>query len=202
VVVGRVQQSSARWQGSRIITEVQVKVATPILGQSQAGSTLTLQVPGGRVGDLAQVIQGTPRFEQGQDVLLFLERHPRSGALRPVGLSQGRFSVYQGQDSKLWVSQQLEGLSLAEPAGEDAKGRTVARMAEHADQGVAPMPLDELVRGVAQTAVRLEVPVRAEIKQALGADLKGSFDFGAALKGLDIKNSPRLQQPGPTPKTF
>lgn len=200
VVVGRVLGSNARWEGSRIMTEVQVQVATPILGQSQPGQTLTLQTPGGRVGDLAQVIQGTPSFQEGQEVLLFLERNRRSGALRTVGLAQGKFTLYRDPQDQLWVRQQLEGLTLAEPAQKDDRGRTVARLAQDAHQGIEPMALEEMVRQVAQTARRLELRVRPELQQALGDDLRGRYDFKKALQALDPPTPGALQPQVPQPQ--
>ena len=57
------------------------------------GKQIEIAVPGGRIGRLGQLVPGAPKFDVGQEVVLLLERQPKSGRLIPVGLSQGRYVV-------------------------------------------------------------------------------------------------------------
>jgi hypothetical protein len=203
VVLGRVTASASRWEGTRIITEADIQVAAPIIGQAQAREVIKVQSPGGRVGDLAQVVQGAPQLVPGQDALLFLERNQRSGALRVVGLSQGHFAVAAGPDARLWATQRAAGLTMASPLSKDDKGRTVAAFDE-AQGGIAPLALDDLLAEVAQSARRLEIPLRPEVAGALGEDLKGRFDAPAALRRLELAPAAPARpspQPGPPQNT-
>lgn len=56
--------------------------------------TLTLRLPGGRIGELAWWIPGTPVFSPGQEVVLMLSVHPgRSGQFRLTELGLSRFDL-------------------------------------------------------------------------------------------------------------
>ncbi len=65
-----------------------------------------VEVEGGRVGDRSMVIAGSPRFEIGEEVLLFLMRAP-GGRYHVVEMSQGKYGVERDAEGKAWVAGQL-----------------------------------------------------------------------------------------------
>lgn len=178
VVVGRVEARQSRWEGGRIVTDVGVRVALPIYGSSAQGERLQFQTLGGRVGDLAQVVSGSPSFSVGEEVVLFLARSKADRPLQVVGFSQGRFSLVEGQDGRLWGVQDLGGVELAIPEAQGVGGKAVARLAEGEAEVSQGLPLEVLVKQVVVTLDKLGLPARPEVRERLGADLSvGSYDF-------------------------
>ncbi|MCB9729175.1 MAG: hypothetical protein H6744_18985 [Deltaproteobacteria bacterium] len=102
----------------------------------------TLRLPGGEGADgMAMRIPGMPAFQQGEDVVLFLERIPNGGFI-PCGLGQGVWRVHLDALGRPWVTQSLDGAHLMR---RDAQGRL---------RGVEPLlltsarPLEALVADV------------------------------------------------------
>ena len=65
-------------------------------------SSVTIEQPGGTLGDLALGIPGTPEFAVGENVILFLKRQ-RGGTFATAGGKQGKFTarVQPGGDTTL-----------------------------------------------------------------------------------------------------
>lgn len=120
VVDARVTRTLPRYQGSQIVTEVEVVVRAAGKGSARAGEVLTFVVLGGTVGDVVMRVEGAPRLAPGDEAVLFLGRHS-SGALTTVGLSQGVLPI-----------RDAGGIRQAHPGGaglvlvrRDASGRPV-----------------------------------------------------------------------------
>ena len=181
IVVGQVSSLSSRWEGKRIVTEIKVRVAVPIMGRHDKGAELVVTVLGGRVGDLAQRVPGVTHFKRGEQVLLFLSRAKASTALRVVGLAQGKYNIVRGPDEKLWAARDLSELSLAAVVKEGDK--KVARITEEAAEDLGAMPLSRLLSEVVEGMREVAVPVRSELFESFGEDLSKDLD----LPGLDIR---------------
>ena len=72
-------------------------VVTLRVGQSLkafAPQHLNVGIPGGEYGNVRRTVFGAPNFFLGERVLLFL-RHRPDGSLAPVGLSLGKYTVFQ-----------------------------------------------------------------------------------------------------------
>ena len=93
IVRGSVVSQVSRWnaQHTRIFTFTTVAVAESLKGH--AASTLTIQQPGGAIGDLHALVPGTVIFHPATQYVLFLEPGPR-GRYLPVGMAQGAYRVY------------------------------------------------------------------------------------------------------------
>ena len=93
VVRGRVETVEVVWNDrvTMPITRVRLDVIETIEGEAGA-RRITLTVPGGERDGVALDYLGRPRFEPGEEVVLFLQRRP-TGAFLPVGLAQGRLEV-------------------------------------------------------------------------------------------------------------
>ncbi len=129
VVRGTVIGMSSRWVGTRIVTDVEIAVTSAWKGAP--GRTVTVTVPGGAVGDLAQRVDAAPEFTVGEDVVVFVQRAPRGKMLRVNGLAMGKYRVENGQATPASQGARLEGPPVA--VGEKL---------------VQPMTVDELERRV------------------------------------------------------
>jgi hypothetical protein len=98
IVHGRVVDVRAEWlEGRRAIdTYVTVAVATYLKGD--LGASVTLRVPGGRMGAYRSFIVGAPIFTVGDEVVLFLGSQGPS-VPHVLGLSQGVYRVRTDRES-------------------------------------------------------------------------------------------------------
>ena len=108
VVHGKVVSAESSWQDGRIVTRSTLRIDETLKGKHAAKlQVLTL---GGAVGDLAQNVPGEAALAPGEEVVLFLVK--TSGALRVLGLAQGKFHVAADGTA----AQDLAGLDGAGPA--------------------------------------------------------------------------------------
>lgn len=92
IVKGRVEEVKTRQASDRrfVTTVVTVSVVSQFKGAEV--SSITIDQPGGSMGDVVQGVPGLPEFSAGEDVIVFLKRQ-RSGAYSIVGGKQGKFSA-------------------------------------------------------------------------------------------------------------
>jgi hypothetical protein len=92
IIKGRVEDLKTRQLSDRrsITTIVTVSIERQFKGAKV--SSVTIEQPGGSVGDIAQGVPGLPEFSSGEDVILFLKRQ-RGGAFEIVGGKQGKFTA-------------------------------------------------------------------------------------------------------------
>jgi hypothetical protein len=113
--------------GRRVVTDVEIAVASAWKGAP--GETVHLVIPGGTTASLGMAVDGAPRFEEGEDVVVFLGRN---GAFWQVmGLAMGKYRVVGPEALPAFASEDVLPRALA--AGERAAG---------------PMPVAELERRV------------------------------------------------------
>lgn len=113
IVHGTVRRVESRWSGDgrRIVTDVEIQVTEALKGQAgQAGSTVLVTQPGGRVGDIGQRVSGLASFSPGEEVVVFLERRG-TRAFRLSGMAQGKYQVQRSEGGK-------SALAVPEPTGD------------------------------------------------------------------------------------
>ena len=119
-----------------IVTYVTVDVTQQLKGSLR--ESLTFVVPGGQVGHYERIVVGAPRFEPGDEVVLFLTaRGPTVPYL--FGLSQGVYRVSRATGRALVTPPAV----LAREADGAASGRVV-----RGDPARRPLGLDEFARHV------------------------------------------------------
>lgn len=103
VIEARVTQTWSQWDEAhtRIYTYTRLTVTRSLKG-SQA-STVLVKQPGGKVGNIREVVYGVRHFRTGEDAFLFLEPDP-DGTFRVVGLVQGNFLVYKNSAGETKVT--------------------------------------------------------------------------------------------------
>ena len=92
VVHGRCVRTWAAWDSERrfIWTHSEIQVLDRWKGA--AGATVVVSELGGVVGEMGLAVDGMPRYEPGEEVVLFLYRVP-NGYWRTRGLGQGKYEV-------------------------------------------------------------------------------------------------------------
>jgi hypothetical protein len=99
IIMGRVEELKTRQVSDRrsMTTIVTVSIERQFKGPKV--SSVTIEQPGGSVGDIAQGVPGLPKFSSGEDVILFLKRQP-GGAFNIVGGKEGKFTAKTQPGSK------------------------------------------------------------------------------------------------------
>lgn len=97
VIAGRIGEKSVHDQENRPVTDYPVTVLEVLKGRVPE-TQLTLRIPGGiRADGSGLYLYGAPKFEPGEEALLFLARAP-DGSYRPVQWSLGVF--HRGRDGQ------------------------------------------------------------------------------------------------------
>jgi hypothetical protein len=109
--------------------------------KGRAGTVLRVSEPGGVVGGAGMAVEGVPRFEPGEEVVVFLYRTPL-GLLRVRGAGQGKFTVLTNPSTnEKSVRTNVAGLTLVEAA-------------RPLGQGISPQGLNGLEFNRFRTLVR------------------------------------------------
>jgi len=149
VVRGVVVATASRYEDApgshRIVTDVTVRVSERVVGR-ESGPDVVVTTLGGVVERHGQVVPGSPRFQVGEEVVVFLHP-PRVTSVGPrravVGLAQGVFHVTRASPAARAVARQsLRGIAFP-------KGDVV-------DPG--DVDLDDLLRAVRSEAAAPQGP--------------------------------------------
>jgi hypothetical protein len=81
--------AQSRWENGQIWTVTTFDVLETMKGTLPR--QITVRLPGGRVGHLTAIVDGTPKFNAADEVVVFLERIP--GGLKVEPAPGGGFSV-------------------------------------------------------------------------------------------------------------
>lgn len=87
--------------------------------KGNGGATVTVRELGGITQDTARWIDGTPRYREGEEVVVFLRQHPEhANDFRTYGMAQGHFTVLRGvPGTPSVVIRDLEGIAFARFGG-------------------------------------------------------------------------------------
>jgi hypothetical protein len=95
-----------------IWTHYEIQVADELKGT--ANGAIVVSEPGGTVDETELQVVGTPKYEVGEEVVLFAEETPL-GLLRTCGWGQGKFRVSRARETgKLTVQPAAKGIQLVE----------------------------------------------------------------------------------------
>jgi len=161
VVEGRVAAVDVRWDADRTCIHTWATISVERTHKGANAASIQVKVPGGRVGDDELRVEGTAKFEAGEECFLFLWKD-RAGDWLVLGEGQGKFRITQ--DAKTGVrtaENSVKGLCLV--AREDPKTVTGTRVA-----GPDPRKADCLARD------DLAAVVAASVEAARKASTGGS----------------------------
>src|SRR5260370_36693537 len=85
----RCSSGQSRWENGQIWTVTSFDVLETMKGTLPA--RITVRLPGGRLGHFTAIVDGTPKFNAAEEVVVFLERIP--GGLKVEPAPGGGFSV-------------------------------------------------------------------------------------------------------------
>ena len=137
IVHGTVLRSWSGWDRARqfIWTHYELRVSDTMKGLPSI--RLVVSEPGGIIGETAMQIAGAPRYEDGEEVVLFLNRTP-IGYLRSCGWGQGKFGVSSlGGGAGLVVRSAVSGVSFVEAPGGQPAGLKQAQTPVGSFSGLA-----------------------------------------------------------------
>jgi len=122
VVHGRVSSVRVAWDAERenIWTYYEIVLDEALKGSP--GRTVEIQEPGGELDGMRMEIVGTPRYELGEEVVVFAS--PTPAGLRTCGWGQGRF-VVAGEPGQRRVCNDLGDVQLTAPS-KTGRQRTAA----------------------------------------------------------------------------
>lgn len=92
IVQARVTQEYSQWdaQMKLVFTYVNIQVEDPLKGDGRRN--VVIRQLGGRVGAMNMSVVGMPKFNVGDEVIVFLKNNPE-GTYHVVGLSQGKYDI-------------------------------------------------------------------------------------------------------------
>jgi PKD repeat protein len=127
IVEATVVSSTPVDRGGAIWTETVVSVTRTLKGN--VPQTITIQEPGGELGDRITMIYGTPEFAPGERVLLFVSPDKQRGGYRVVDLFVGKFSAGEMVNGRrLWLrDDEGQDVNLLDGDLRPVHGRNVQR---------------------------------------------------------------------------
>ncbi len=92
IVTGKVAKQKSSWNKNktRIYTEATLQVDEYVKGNSN-GNSVIVTYPGGEVGDVGELYTHMPRFDNNEDVLVFLKKDEKGEG----------YKVFKGEDGKI-----------------------------------------------------------------------------------------------------
>jgi hypothetical protein len=151
IVTGKVMELSTGLDASKgvVFTYVRLRIETVLKGQISE-SEVVLKDLGGETSELGTMIFGMPKFEEGQDVFLYLNTWP-DGSLRVHQGFLGKFNVTRNSSTgRVEVARQDEGSNVELMA---TSGNGVA---DRSDLEAYKARISSLVEANAESAARFE----------------------------------------------
>lgn len=162
IVLGHVASQESRWNRARtrIMTYTTVTLDQALKGQPPA--TLTVEQPGGTVGNFHVRVPGTALFRpQAQYVLFLQSANARPGMYRVVGMVQGAFRVFRGGSP-------LERRVIL-PLGGLSTGMQSQMLGQAAPLGEFNAQISKAVAAPVVLPHGMSIPAKIESTQFLGA---------------------------------
>jgi len=110
IIYGRIRSTYSQWEGKNIFTYSSIQVYESPKGWSER--TVIVKQTGGKVGDIGLEVDGTPKLNRGEDVVLFLVQW--QGHLWIHSIVLGKFSVVR-EEGDLVAYNDLNNVGLIDP---------------------------------------------------------------------------------------
>jgi hypothetical protein len=100
VLTGKVTQQTSSWNEdrTRIYTRATIQVDEYIKGNG-ASNTVTVKYLGGEVGEIGEMYSHMPRFEEEEEVLVFLKKDVESTDFKVFDGSNGKISIVEDKQT-------------------------------------------------------------------------------------------------------
>lgn len=137
----RCASSESRWENHSIWTLTTFDVVESMKGNLPR--QIAVRLPGGRVGHLTTAVDGTPKFNPGDEAVVFLERS-RAGGFTVAGWVEGTFRVSRDpRTGKETVTQESSAFAVFDTATRAFR-----------TEGIRRMPIEEFRARIAAAIAR------------------------------------------------
>jgi hypothetical protein len=104
VAIGRVTGLESQWNQdrTRIFTVVTVEVDEYLKGGDGTTQVITIQTPGGEIGEVGELYTHVPSFRQSENIVVFLEKGKQTH-YSVSGGPQGKYSIEKDPESGLTI---------------------------------------------------------------------------------------------------
>jgi hypothetical protein len=94
IITGKVVEQNSSWNenNTRIYTQATIHVEEYIKGSNNSGSII-VSYPGGEVGEVGELYSHMPRFENNEEVLVFLKKDDKNTNYKVVNGEEGKINV-------------------------------------------------------------------------------------------------------------
>ena len=96
VLVGRVESVKGLRRGRGIVSQATLRAHRVLKGQLDLEKPITVEFPGGQVGQESLRIEDSPDYRPGEEVVAFLKKLSGSIAYDTVGAFQGKLLIRKG----------------------------------------------------------------------------------------------------------
>jgi len=143
IFTGRCLKKESAWNSTRTKIFTQVRIQTGELIKGNPGAEAVITVPGGQIGQTLYEVSDMPNFMEGEEVLVFLWKHP-SGKNLVTGALQGKLTIVQEKGTGRKI---VQGASYLTGGLNDAEVPTLQKAAPTGQQKIY---LDDLKAGIRQ----------------------------------------------------
>jgi len=94
IITGKVTQQNSSWNENqtRIYTQATIQVEEYLKGSNNSGSVI-VSYPGGEVGEVGELYSHMPRFEDNEEVLVFLKKDDKSTNYKVFNGEEGKINI-------------------------------------------------------------------------------------------------------------
>jgi len=94
IITGKVVEQNSSWNenNTRIYTQATIQVEEYLKGNNNSGPVI-VSYPGGEVGEVGELYSHMPRFENNEEVLVFLKKDDKSTNFKVVNGEEGKINV-------------------------------------------------------------------------------------------------------------
>lgn len=94
IITGKVVEQNSTWNENqtRIYTKATIQIEEYLKGNNN-GSSLIVTYPGGEVGEVGETYSHMPRFEDNEEVLVFLKKDEKSTSYKVFNGEAGKITV-------------------------------------------------------------------------------------------------------------
>ena len=101
ILTGKVTQKKSGWNEAktRIYTKATLQVEEYLKGNNN-GNSVEITYPGGEVGDVGELYSHMPKFEDNEEVLVFLKKDEKNKGYKVLNGEEGKITVLSDPKSK------------------------------------------------------------------------------------------------------
>lgn len=111
IVMGKVLSSKSVWEGNNIYTHITVRINGRLKGNYSAHEVTVKQL-GGKVGEVGEIVDGSPTFRPGEEVILLLVSWQDAFWVHSIVL--GKFAVLE-ENGERYAMNDLRNIGLIDP---------------------------------------------------------------------------------------